>query len=105
MRRHASSPVMGRVIAFEQERFVPLHMREIVPSMFRVEMDREDFAAPMRINQSINHEIRRIDTPRVAQPERRLLYRPRNRTPYVDNRESMLEQLIRLFRKKITHPL
>ena len=74
MRRHASSPVMGRVIAFEQERFIPLHVRKIVPSMFRVEMDREDFAAPMRINQSINHEIRRIDTrTRVGKIERRVI--------------------------------
>jgi len=97
--------IRGRIVAFDQDRFVRLHLRYVEPAMGGVVSDAVDLAGSIAIDQIGGDKIREGDGRRVADGERCIAQRPADRTPEIDHLHAALEQMFRLVAKQIAHPL
>src|SRR5271155_3140301 len=97
--RGEARAMLIRVEALKQHHFVLLHMRKIKPSMLGVVGEYIYFADPVAIDEIVGHQVSRCNGLRIAHRERIFLDRPANRTPYVDDGEAMLQQLVSLIGK------
>src|SRR6266436_994022 len=96
MRGETRAPVLGGVETLQQQRLIALHLREIEPSMGRVERDGVDLSRTVAIPEVARNEIANRHAFGVTNGQRRFLDRAADRPPYVDFDEAMLQQLIRL---------
>src|SRR6516225_3085556 len=97
--------IRGRIVAFDQDRFVRLHLRYVEPAVGRIVLDAVDLAGSIAIDQIGGDKISEGDGRRVADGQWRIAQRPPDRAPHIDDFEPMAEQFFRLFAHKIAHAL
>ena len=85
----ARPAVLGRIVAFDQDRFVGPHLGNVEPTVSRVVPDAVGLAYPVAVDQIRGDEIREGDARRVANSERCIAQRPADRSPDVDDLEAM----------------
>src|SRR6266478_8145793 len=101
----ACRTVFGRIVAFDQDRLVGPHLRHIEPAVSGVVSDAVGLAFPIAVDQIRGDEIRKGDTRRIANGERRVTQRPANRPPYIDDLEAVAQQLLGFLAHQVAHPL
>ena len=106
MRGEAGPAILGRIVAFQQDDLVGLHVGDIVPAVLRPVANRIDLARPVLIDQIRRHEIILAHTFRIAEGQRHILHRPSDRPPDIDHRKPVLEPGLGLRRfQKVPHAL
>src|SRR5437588_665796 len=95
--------IRSRIVAFDQDRFVRLHLRYVEPAVGGVVSDAVDLAGPIAIEQIEGDKIREGYSRRVADGEWRIAERPADRAPHIDDFEPMAEQLFGLLAHEIAH--
>src|SRR5215471_18565450 len=97
--------ICGRIVAFDQQSFVRLHLRCVKPAVRRVVFDAVDLAGSIAIDYIGGDKVCKGDGRRVADGEWRVAQRPSDRAPYVDDFEAMVEQLFSLLAHQIADAL
>src|ERR1700757_2856394 len=78
-------PIGGRIVAFDQDRFVGLHLRYVEPAVGGVVSDAVDLAGSIAIDQIGGDKVREGYGRRVADGEWRIAERPADRAPHIDD--------------------
>src|SRR5580692_6808846 len=86
----ARAAVVLGVVALQQDCFVTLHPREVVPAMPGVVEEAESFADAIAIDEIGRHAILEVQAASVAECQRRTFDRAANRAPDVDLGEAIL---------------
>src|SRR6266404_3308614 len=97
--------VLGRIVAFDQDRLVGAHLRQIEPAVSWVVSDAVGLAFPIAVDQIRGDEISKGDTRRITNGERRVTQRPANRPPHIDDLEAVAQQLLGFLAHQVAHPL
>src|SRR6266852_7469626 len=105
MCRKARAAVLLRIVALDQQCLVPLHIREIEPTVIWIVSESVGLAHSVLIDEVARHVILGRDTPRVTNCERRILQGPTNRPPDIDLRETAFQKRLSLVREKFAHSL
>src|SRR5262249_36646422 len=92
----AGAPVFFRLEGFKHDRFVTLHIREVVPDMVGVEHHVTGLADPIRVNPRAGDKLFGSYAARVGNRQRLALHRFVDRPPSLDDGEAMFEKLFRL---------
>src|SRR5262249_47677508 len=95
VRGPAGAPVFFRLEGFEHDRFVALHIWEVVPNMVWVESHVTGLADPIRINPRAGDELFGSYAARVGNRQRLALHRLVDRPPGLDDGKAMFEKLFR----------
>src|SRR5260370_24682028 len=74
-------PLRGRIVTFDQDRFVRLHLRHKKPAVGRVVFDAVDLAGSIAIDQIGGDKVRKGDGRRVADSKGCITQRPADRAP------------------------
>src|SRR5689334_10193726 len=88
----------------DEQHLVGLHVREIVPAVRWVVRDPRGLAAHMGVDKITGDQIVVGEAARVAQRQRRILYRPPDRAPHVDDAETVLQEFFRVGAEMVAHP-
>src|SRR5271156_2782971 len=70
MRGKASAAIFRRIVALEEQYFVPLHLREIVPAMIRAVLERVNLARAIAVLEISRNEVGKRHALRVADGQR-----------------------------------
>src|SRR5438045_2035933 len=97
--------IAHRFVDLEYQRLVGPHPREPVPALPRIVGDRIGLADSVLVMALVDHQRVRRDALRVADRQRMALDRLVDRPPHLDDRETALQQLLRLRSHHVAHPL
>ena len=103
MKRQPGATVVGAVMDADQQRFVSLHLGKIIPAMPRILFHSRCLAAYVSINQIAGDQIVIGKSLCVAQRQGRIQHRSADRSPHVDDANTMLEQFVGLGSEMISH--
>lgn len=98
MNGKTGSAVAGSIESLEQQCFVHVHLREVVPALSRVVQGQLKFANALLGLTFDRDQVTRFHRRCVAQHQRMVVDGPGNRTPHVDDGESSIQELLRFVR-------